>query len=400
VNRNVWISNGVAAAVAALFVAVVPAHIAGSEARDALPGRDVAKPALSQVPSVRIPEATFSLGRGVGSYTKAQPSEAQYRTGSALFDGEWLFGTFMMAAMGHGQLAHADAAGRQGHLENMEAALDAMLGPRGRAFDARRWGEDPLAADGTGEHAAYLGYANLALSLHRSLRPNSRFAAHNDQVSTRLEQLLETHAAPLLETYPGEWYPVDNAAVLASVALRRQVLSLPPCAAAARLSVTLESRYIHDGLLVQATTPDGTQRDAARGSGTFLGAYFLSLSDPALSRKLYQGGKRALYRQALGFGAMREYPEGHQGRGDIDSGPIALGLGVSATGFALGAARAHGDALVFERTYATAHLFGAPRDSARGRHYATGGPIGDAILFAMTTALPAGAVTLPRGANQ
>jgi hypothetical protein len=378
VKRNVWISNGVAAVAAAIFVAVVPAQIASSEARSA--GPSPAEPALN-------------LAQGVASYAKAQPSEAQYGTGSALFDGEWLFGTFMMAAMGHGQLARADLAGREKHLANMEAALDAMLGPRGQAFDAQRWGEAPLAPGGAGTHAAYLGYANLALSLHRSLRPASRFASHNDQVSARLEQLLEaraTVAQPLLETYPGEWYPVDNAAVLASVTLRRQVLSMPLCAAATRLSAALENRYIQDGLLVQATGPDGNALDSGRGSGTFLGSYFLSLSDPALSRKLYESGKRALYRQALGFGAMREYPDGHKGSGDIDSGPIALGLGVSSTGFAMGAARAHGDAQVFERTYATAHLFGAPKDSARGRHYATGGPIGDAILFAMTTALPVG----------
>ncbi len=372
VHRNVWISNGLAALAAALFVAVVPAHIASAEARNRAP----------------MPEGALSLAKGVTSYAKAQPTEHQYGTGSALFDGEWLFGTFMMAAMGHGQLARADEAARQTHLANMEAALDAMLGPRGRAFDEHRWGEDPLGAEAVGAHAAFLGYANLALSLHRSLRPSSRLAAANDDVSARLERLLETQATPLLETYPGEWYPVDNAAVLASVTLRRQVLSLPPCDAATRLSSAIKNRYVHDGLLVQATGPDGQVRDGARGSGTFLAAYFLSFSDPELSRKLYEGGKRTLYRQALGFGAMREYPADHAGRGDIDSGPIALGLGVSATGFALGASRAHGDREVFERIYATAHLFGAPKDSARGRHYATGGPIGDAILFAMTTAGP------------
>ena len=75
-----------------------------------------------------------------------------------------------------------------------------------------------------------------------------------------------------------------------------------------------------------------------------------------------------------------------RGAGDIDSGPVVLGFGVSASGFAIGASRAHGDRETFTGLYATAHLFGAPWDEDGSRTYATGGPIGDAILFAMLTA--------------
>ena len=57
-----------------------------------------------------------------------------------------------------------------------------------------------------------------------------------------------------------------------------------------------------------------------------------------------------------------------------------------ATRFALGASRAHDDATSFAALYATAHLFGAPFDDDGLRTYTTGGPIGDAILFAMITA--------------
>jgi hypothetical protein len=63
-----------------------------------------------------------------------------------------------------------------------------------------------------------------------------------------------------------------------------------------------------------------------------------------------------------------------------------MGFGVSATGFALGASRAHGDREVFTALYATTHLFGAPFDERGKRTHATGGPLGDAILFAMMTA--------------
>ena len=89
---------------------------------------------------------------------------------------------------------------------------------------------------------------------------------------------------------------------------------------------------------------------------------------------------------------VREYPAGQHGRGDIDSGPIVLGYGVSATGFALGAARAHGDARTFRALYATLHLFGAPRRDDGGLELLSGGPLGNAIALAM---LGAGAASVP-----
>ncbi|MEQ9321324.1 MAG: ATP-binding cassette domain-containing protein, partial [Polyangiaceae bacterium] len=68
---------------------------------------------------------------------------------------------------------------------------------------------------------------------------------------------------------------------------------------------------------------------------------------------------------------------------------LVFGYGISATGFAIGAARIHGDRERFEGLYATAHLFGAPVTQDGMTSVVTGGPLGDAILFAMLTAIPA-----------
>ena len=86
---------------------------------------------------------------------------------------------------------------------------------------------------------------------------------------------------------------------------------------------------------------------------------------------------------------MREYPRGVFGLGDIDSGPVIFGFGVSSTGFSLAGARRYGDDDAFSALYATTHVFGAPTAVGDATRFATGGPIGDAILFAMLTAPPA-----------
>jgi hypothetical protein len=144
------------------------------------------------------------------------------------------------------------------------------------------------------------------------------------------------------------------------------------------------------GLLAQAVDArSGAPRDPGRGSGTALAAYFLAYADLTFSASLYRAVHRELFRTIVGFGVVLEHPsscEDCAGRVDIDSGPVVAGFGVSATGFALGASRANDDGDTFRALYATAHLFGAPLEEGRTRTYVTGGPLGDAILFAMLTA--------------
>ena len=85
---------------------------------------------------------------------------------------------------------------------------------------------------------------------------------------------------------------------------------------------------------------------------------------------------------------MREYPPGEGGPGDIDSGPVILGIGFSSTGFALAGARTFGDRERFQSLYRTAYLIGSPLERGGLRNYVCGGPLGNAILFAMLTARP------------
>jgi hypothetical protein len=86
---------------------------------------------------------------------------------------------------------------------------------------------------------------------------------------------------------------------------------------------------------------------------------------------------------------VREYPKWIKGGdGDIDSGPIVMGFGVSPTGFHLAGCRLYGHRETFRHLYASAHFAGSPLDRGDRREYVTGGPLGNAILFAMVTAPP------------
>ncbi|MDP2317558.1 MAG: hypothetical protein Q8P41_32030 [Pseudomonadota bacterium] len=332
------------------------------------------------------------LAAGVAEWVDPGVGTGSFSTGHALFNEEWHFGTCQMAAFGFAQHAEAHPEARAADLARVERCIDMMLSEEGRAFDTRKWGADPLAtlAEDRG-HAAWLGYTNLVLSVHRSLDPHSRYAAVNDALTDALARRIAADETSLPETYPAERYPVDVAAGIASIGLHDRATGADHSALLDGWTTTLRARYLDAGLLVQSVWRDGAPADAPRGSGTFLAAYFLSFWDTALATELYRGGRAALYDTVGGLGVMREYPVGRDGKGDIDSGPIVAGYGVSATGFAIGAARAAGDLATAAALTRTATVMGTPVDIDGVRHWKSGAalggaPLADAILFAMMTA--------------
>jgi hypothetical protein len=343
-----------------------------------------------------------ALGRGVERWINEDLSEQDFATGDSKFDGEWLFATYMMAGMGFGQLARAtnNSDERRRYARLMDRCIERLISRRLRRFDAQAWGEDALDTldrDGR-DHAAYLGYLNLLLGHRRLLRRMSaKHAQLNDHITRALARRLGRSRLLQLQSYPSEVYPVDNAAVVGSIGLYDRAAGTDHSGLLARWGRHLRRRAVDpaSGLLHQQLHPrTGAPGDAPRGSGTALAVYFLSFSHPRLSKELYVALRTSQATTLLGFGVVREYGPGHSGWGDIDSGPVVLGYGVSATGFAVGASRIHGDEAYFERLATTLHLFGAPVNSGNSLEFVTGGPLGNALMLAMLTARP-GLVTPP-----
>jgi len=190
----------------------------------------------------------------------------------------------------------------------------------------------------THDHAAYLGYFNILLSLYRLLNPESRYAQLNEDVSKALMRRLERNPILTLETYPNERYPVDNCAVIASIGLYDRATGTDHSVLIKRWVENFKSRYIDKktGLLIQTVGSKGEALGSPRGSGSTLGLYFLSYADPGFARDMYRAVKKELASTFFKFGVVREYPRGMLSGGmDIDSGPIVLGYGFSATGFTI-----------------------------------------------------------------
>jgi hypothetical protein len=379
-----WLSRAVAAALALACVARVPALWCGRRA-DGFSRGDLAE--------------QRALARGARDWLDADPQGLAFHTGSARFDGEWYLIVYMAAALGFAQTALEHPELRADHEPLLQRAVDRLLLPRGRAHDLDAWGEDALASLDTASstasaaerahgHLAFLGYANLALSMERRLGLAPAHAPLGDAITDALAHRLAASPTSLLESYPGETYPADNAAAVASIALHDRATGADHGAVVPRALAALRDRFTDpaSGLLYQRVdSTTGEPRDAARASGTAMAAFVLGYAGPDAARPWWE----ALARQwdtVLGFGGVREYPAGARGSGDVDSGPVLLGLGVSASAFALASARRAGDAERFRSVFASAWLFGLPTEDGEALRFAAGGPLGDVLLFAVTTA--------------
>jgi hypothetical protein len=309
------------------------------------------------------------------------------------FAGEWALVTHQMTALGLAQicLAHPEQRARLGP-EVTRAAAKSFL-PEMRDFGTRAWGGEDAMASLDGPHGhAYLAYPALAIGMARLVDPDfpPALARKHDALVAAFERRLLASPTGLIETYPGEAFPTDVAAVAASIAVHGRVSGVDHSRVLKRWAERVVAVQIdpRSGLVIQRMGAfDGKAQDSPRGSGTALAAYFAGFADRGIAERLAD----ALFRHEatfLGFGAIREYAEGQSGQGDVDSGPVVLGVAVSATGFALAPARALGHPGAFERIYRTVDLFGSPHSSDGRLPFLSGGPIGSALLLALLTSTP------------
>ena len=332
------------------------------------------------------PEAELALARSVSRRLLAHPDRLFYRTGNARFDGQSAIAIHQMAILGLAQLVLERPDTKGELLPAMRSGADRLVDPQTLTYAASVYGQHGVVGMKPGQGHAYLGYVNLALGALRLVDPKTPHAKLHDRLSRELGTRLFESPTGMIETYPGETWPPDVAAVAGSVGLHARITGGdrgPLDAWAARFA----GCAIHSsGYLVQRLKSGTCEPlDAPRGSGTAVAAYFLSFSHPELSRRLHDA---LLERSLLGFGGIREYAPGFSGDGDVNAGPIVLGVSVGASGFAIGAARANGDEELGRELYRTAYLFGLPADRGDERTFAAGGMLGNALLLAMLTARP------------
>lgn len=140
------------------------------------------------------------------------------------------------------------------------------------------------------------------------------------------------------------------------------------------------------GLLISAFGVDGSPAPAGfgpEGSSIWMAAHMLEVVDQNFATDQYRRARKALGRSFLGFGYSREWPRGHAGTMDIDSGPVIPGCGASASasGLAILAATAFQDTAYFSELMTSLRCAGFPSERNGKLRFMAGNQVGDAVLL-------------------
>ncbi|MFN0174911.1 MAG: hypothetical protein ACKVU0_09715 [Saprospiraceae bacterium] len=150
---------------------------------------------------------------------------------------------------------------------------------------------------------------------------------------TAIALAIEETQKPYLESYDGLCWPADNVVCLAALSLHDRIskpqFEVVRAAWLERIKSTLLPDYqlIPHGYNLERNSP----LESVRGSSQALILAFLPEIDPEFSQSQYQAFRKHFLDYRLGLPGIREYPHGTSGLGDIDSGPVVMGIGGAAS---------------------------------------------------------------------
>lgn len=281
------------------------------------------------------------------------------------------------------------------------------------AVTARRLG---IAADGWnrltdyGGEGTYAGQLALALAGYRRIG-GARWSDVHARLCEVLGRALEDRKGLPILSFPGLCWPFDSIPALVALLLRESERGGDPSGGALRAH--------RDWIDGPGTDPDlglpwsqvevETGRGCVAPRGCDLPWRFLLLShvDHPWAASGYRRFARHFWRELFVLAGFAEWPAGREGGEDADSGPVLMGIGLSATGFGLAAAICFDDgsrARRLQGELAARHLLfplvrrRLERRSPFRGDWLTGLLMGDAALFGTLgtqswagPALPAGA---------
>ncbi|TCN40522.1 hypothetical protein EV644_106451 [Kribbella orskensis] len=238
----------------------------------------------------------------------------------------------------------------------------------------------------------HAGWTNWLRGGILALEPaDSRDPTEFTRESEELTKAFDTSETPYLQAYPGQAWPVDSTVAIASLRLHDHLVTPRFQPTVSRWLDGVKTRLDPaTGLMPHQVTPVST---GARATSQSMIHRFLVEIDPDFARSQY-GIFRERFVTSLGP-AVREFPHGVDGAGDVDSGPLVFGVSLSATAVTLGASRVQHDPLA-DVLAREGDLLGVPLHGLHSKRYALGlVPIGDAFLAWSATARPLVAAEQP-----
>ncbi len=214
-------------------------------------------------------------------------------------------------------------------MEEINWAIKEVSSPKGQAFFSKNL---PL------EYGAfYRGWSNYLLG--SKLRLQSEESRDSIELHLFKKNCNEIFTAfgqsntPYLESYHGQAWPADMVLAMASLSIYNKTFEpMYQTTVDEWLEKVKRKMDIKTGLIphsVDAKT--GNSLEGARGSSQSLMLVFLKDVDEKFAFEQFEIYKELFLDSRFGLPGIREYPKGNAGRGDVDSGPVILGIGGAAS---------------------------------------------------------------------
>ncbi len=182
----------------------------------------------------------------------------------------------------------------------------------------------------------YAGWKNYLLGkklagtfhLHRDSVEIRSYEQHCDEIVQAFEQ----KDIPYLESYKGYSWPADNVVAVASLALHDKIFPPKYADFIKRWIAKVKKTTDQNGLIPHKVDyMTGHMLEAAKGSSQSLILCFLNDIDTAFARQQFHMYKSLFADSRFGLPGIREHAKGISADGDIDSGPVILDIGGSAS---------------------------------------------------------------------
>lgn len=232
--------------------------------------------------------------------------------------------------------------------------------------------------------AFYNGWKNYLLgkiiSFH-SVSENDLLQFRNTCES--INNVISNRNTPYFESYPDSSWPADVLLCVASLNIHDKNFA-PKYQGIIkswieRVKSNLDS---FTGLIPHSINSlTGNAIEGARGSSVSLILRLLIEIDEEFAVEQYKLYKKYFRITRLGVPAIREYPKGKEGKGDIDSGPVIWKVGFAGTIVSIGVSKAFGDYEIANKTSNAMDFYGLSYTIKKRKRYIFGAlPMVDAFI--------------------
>lgn len=234
----------------------------------------------------------------------------------------------------------------------------------------------------------YRGWKNYLLAKILSTQTKkdttevAEFKTSCDSIASAISQ----NDSPFLESYWNASWPADVFIAVASLKQHDEIFE-PKYTSLIKnwLQKVKANLDPETGLLSHATnSKTGKTEVGARGSSICLMLIFLADIDPEFAQQQFKLFQEKFPITRFGFLAIREYPEGKEGKADNDSGPVIWDIGFAGTVVSTGTFKKFGEYDAVNTISGSIEGFGFPLSNGEQKKYLFGElPITDAF-FAWT----------------